>query len=146
VLAALAYDSVGLESADDTFWTILGLGRIVLSIGRWGRRGIVSLILKLRSAEDTSKIFLPNTGQVVYLGAVQDGKVVAHALSTGDLSHELFVLRKLGWKVGALPPRAWVITFGKEEGKILALLSKTFHGGARVAPPEVQEAVKRMFR
>jgi len=146
VVAALSTQGIGLESADDTLWAIITLGQISISMGRGVLSRIWSLIRMLKPAVDASKIFLPKSTMVL-LGAVQDGKLVAHELADGMLRHDVFAWRRLRWKPGALPPNSWVITFGKRgSGEIGVQLSRTFHDSERVAPPEVLEAVLRVFR
>jgi len=42
----LGQQSVGLVSADDTLWTLIGIGQLVVLLGRLGRRAILSLVLR----------------------------------------------------------------------------------------------------
>jgi hypothetical protein len=90
-------------------------------------------------------ITLIDSGEVVYLGVVQHGRVLAWS-SNILLSHEEFVRRAVGWEVGSLPEGASVICFGKEGGEIWALNSHRFHGNEFPPPADVFDALKKMFQ
>jgi hypothetical protein len=71
---------------------------------------------------------------------VKDGEVIHHTWNM-SLPHSEFVRRA----TGELPPGAWVGTASKLDGHVAAITSKHFFGYQMPAPPEVAEAVKRMF-
>jgi len=74
------------------------------------------------------------------LGVVKDGEILARTSNT-LLPHSEFVARALG----TLPEGAEVVTFGKYEGEITTLLSKTFH--TYFAPSAATiEAIKKAFK
>jgi hypothetical protein len=71
---------------------------------------------------------------------VKDGEVIHHSWNMG-LPHAEFVKRS----VGQLPEGAWVGTVSKLDGEVAAISSKHFFGFQLPAPPEVAEAVRRVF-
>lgn len=71
---------------------------------------------------------------------VKDGQVVHHTWNT-SLPHVEFVKRA----TGQLPEGAWVGTASKLDGEVAAISSKYFFGYQLPAPPEVADAVKRVF-
>ena len=71
---------------------------------------------------------------------VKDGEVIHHSWNMG-LPHAEFVKRS----VGQLPEGAWVGTVSKLDGEVAAISSKHFFGYQLPAPPEVAEAVRRVF-
>ena len=72
---------------------------------------------------------------------VKDGVVIHHSWNMG-LPHVEFVRRA----TGTLPEGAWVGTASKLEGHVAAMSSKYFFGYQLPAPPDVAEAVNRMFK
>ena len=90
----------------------------------------------------SKKIFLSDSDAVI--AVVEDGKIIASGHSA--IGHPEFVQRELGYTPETLPRGLEVVTIGKIEGKIVALLSQTFHGGARVASFAAQEAAKNVYR
>jgi len=71
---------------------------------------------------------------------VRGGEVIHHSWNM-SLPHVEFVRRA----TGQLPDGAWVGTVSKLEGRIAAISSKHFFGYQLPAPPEVAEAVERVF-
>ncbi len=71
---------------------------------------------------------------------VKDGVVLHHSWNMG-LPHVEFVRRA----TGQLPQGAWVGTISKLDGQVAAISSKHFFGYQLPAPPDVAEAVSRMF-
>jgi hypothetical protein len=71
---------------------------------------------------------------------VKDGKVL-HFSSNMGLPHAEFVKRT----TKQLPEGAWVGTVSKLDGEVAAITSKHFFGYQLPAPPEVADAVRRMF-
>jgi hypothetical protein len=71
---------------------------------------------------------------------VKDGEVIHHSWNM-SLPHSEFVKRA----TKELPVGAWVGTASKIDGQVAAISSKFFFGYQRPAPPEVSEAVRRMF-
>jgi hypothetical protein len=49
VLAVTGAESIGLESADDVFWTLVGIGSLLVALGKFGGRQLIrSLTSKVR--------------------------------------------------------------------------------------------------
>jgi hypothetical protein len=71
---------------------------------------------------------------------VKDGAVI-HFTPNMSLPHVEFVKRT----TGQLPAGAWVGSVSKLDGEIAAITSKHFFGYQLPAPPEVAEAVQRLF-
>jgi hypothetical protein len=72
---------------------------------------------------------------------VKDGEVL-HFTPNMGLPHSEFVKRA----AGQLPPGAWVGTVSKLDGEVAAISSKHFFGYQLPAPPEVTDAVRKMFK
>ncbi len=71
---------------------------------------------------------------------VKDGKVI-HFSPNMSLPHVEFVKRT----TRQLTEGAWVGTVSKLDGEIAAISSKYFFGYQLPAPPEIQEAVRKVF-
>jgi hypothetical protein len=71
---------------------------------------------------------------------VKDGEVVHHSWNM-SLPHVEFVSRA----TGNLPNGAWVGTVSKLDGEIMAMTSKYFFDYQLPAPPEVDQAIRKMF-
>ena len=71
---------------------------------------------------------------------VKDGEVVHHSWNM-SLPHVEFVRRA----TGNLPNGAWVGTVSKLDGEIMAMTSKYFFDYQLPAPPEVDQAIRKMF-
>lgn len=91
-----------------------------------------------RSVGSSSQIVL-REGDAV-LAVVHEGKILA---STKDisLSHAEFVSRE----IGTLPAGAEVVTIGKFQNDVVALLSRTFHDTQLPASMAAQEAARAAF-
>jgi hypothetical protein len=155
-------------------WDVFSLGRlgakvagniakrVLAQAGRLGYRLLVGPTKELvkriqarfaRKALNAGKIFLQESDGV--LAVIKDGKILARAPVTGMLSHEKFVVDKLGKdaivkKGGSveLAPKfkgAEVVTIGKHRGDVGAIRSKTFHGNESWASNATQDAVKREY-
>jgi hypothetical protein len=72
---------------------------------------------------------------------VKDGEVIHHSWNM-SLPHVEFVKRL----TGELPEGAWVGTVTKLDGEIMAISSKYFYDVQLPAPPDVDEAVKEVFK
>jgi hypothetical protein len=48
VLAVTGTDSVGLESADDVFWTLLAIGSVLVALGKFGGRQLIRSLTRAR--------------------------------------------------------------------------------------------------
>jgi hypothetical protein len=71
---------------------------------------------------------------------VKNGEVI-HYSPNMSLPHVEFVKRT----TGQLPEGAWVGTVSKLDGEIAAITSKYFFGYQLPAPPDVAEAVRKVF-
>jgi len=71
---------------------------------------------------------------------VKNGEVI-HYSPNMSLPHVEFVKRI----TGQLPEGAWVGTVSKLDGEIAAITSKYFFGYQLPAPPDVAEAVRKVF-
>lgn len=71
---------------------------------------------------------------------VKDGEVLHYSWNMG-LPHVEFVKRK----TGTLPPGAWVGTVSKLDGVVMGITSKYFFDYLLPAPPEVNDALRRVF-
>lgn len=71
---------------------------------------------------------------------VKDDKVI-HFSPNMSLPHAEFVKRT----TRQLPEGAWVGTVSKLDGEVAAMSSKHFFGYQLPAPPEVAEAIRRVF-
>ncbi len=71
---------------------------------------------------------------------VKSGEVIHHTWNM-SLPHVEFVRRT----TGQLPEGAWVGTASKLDGVVVAISSKYFFGYQLPAPPDVADAVRRMF-
>ena len=72
---------------------------------------------------------------------VQDGKVIHYSWNMA-LPHIEFVRRA----TGTLPEGAWVGTVTKLGGEVMGITSKSFYNVQLPAPPEVNEAIKSVFK
>jgi hypothetical protein len=86
----------------------------------------------------SDKIKMRNGDAILIM--VKDGKVI-HFSPNMSLPHAEFVKRT----TGQLPSGAWVGTASKLDGEVAAISSKHFFGYQLPAPPEVADAVKRIF-
>jgi hypothetical protein len=86
----------------------------------------------------TGKIKM-NDGDTI-LVMVKDGEVIHHSWNM-SWPHVEFVRRA----TGGLPTGAWVGTASKLDGQVVAISSKHFYGYQLPGPPDVQQAVKKMF-
>jgi hypothetical protein len=80
-----------------------------------------------------------NDGDTI-LVMVKDGEVIHHSWNM-SWPHVEFVRRA----TGQLPPGAFVGTVSKLDGQVVAISSKHFYGYQLPGPPDVQEAVKKVF-
>ena len=80
-----------------------------------------------------------NDGDTI-LVMVKGGEVIHHSWNM-SWPHVEFVRRA----TGQLPAGAWVGTASKLDGQVAAISSKHFYGYQLPGPPEVQEAVKKIF-
>ena len=71
---------------------------------------------------------------------VKGGEII-HFTPNMSLPHSEFVKRS----TGQLPAGAWVGTVSKLEGEVAAITSKHFFGYQLPAPPEVTDAVRKVF-
>ncbi len=71
---------------------------------------------------------------------VKGGEVIHHTWNM-SLPHVEFVRRT----TGQLPEGAWVGTASKLDGVVVAISSKYFFGYQLPSPPDVADAVRRMF-
>ncbi len=71
---------------------------------------------------------------------VQNGEVIHYSWNM-SLPHVEFVKRKTGER----PDGAWVGTVTKLHGEIMAISSKYFYDVQLPGPPDVDQAVKRVF-
>src|SRR5262249_47970135 len=64
VLAVTGTDSVGLESADDVFWTLLGVGSLLVALGKLGGRQIIRSLISRASGRAARR----QTGRTLVVG------------------------------------------------------------------------------
>jgi hypothetical protein len=100
---------------------------VVAELGWFGCRDAMSDKIKMHDG-DTMLIM------------VKGGEVI-HFTPNMSLPHSEFVKRT----TKELPAGAWVGTVSKLEGEVVAISSKHFFGYQLPAPPEVAEAVRRIF-
>jgi hypothetical protein len=175
VLDFTSHDTGHVESVNYSPVDLLVFGRILITLGRKvgailgraltrkaGRTVLDGPTKKLAKelekkaatkAAGAGKTFIREDEGV--LAVIKDGKIIARAPATGTLSHEKFVVDKLGKdaivkKGGSveLAPSykgAEVVTIGKHGRDVGALRSRTFHGNELPASQAAQDAVKREY-
>lgn len=91
---------------------------------------------------------MPNMGETVQmrdgdciLVMVKDGRVI-HWTWNMALPHVEFVRRATGTR----PERAWVGTVSKLDGEVMGITSKYFYDYQLPAPPDVNAAIKELFK
>lgn len=110
--------------------------------------GIFGPLMSKRTPSPTSmpsptsivqKIFLPESEGV--LAVIKDGKILASSRNT-LMSHAEFVKRN----IGTLPEGAEVVTIGKLDGQITALLSQGIHGRTLPASQAAIDAARNVYK
>ncbi len=138
------------ESVSFTPLAWLSLGKSLIQLGlrvfvtEGAVQGCRSVVRRIRPggggrALPPPKTFIPE-GQA-YIGVVRNDEILAMTSDTA-LGHQEFIARRLG---GVVPPGAQVVSFGKYGGRIMVMLSQSYHGGARVASPTTWQAILNMF-